>query len=673
MPINETELKGSGIQAPEPSSVGEDKEYSAAECEAVKLWTKRIKDARNHWEPQFKRMKRNMNFAAGLQRNEQKNLDDAEYQTNLTLKVILEKVASLYAKNPKAEWQRRERLDFVLWDGKLDSLQQAAMAVAQAGAMGQPPAPQAIALLMDVKNGHDRQDLITRIGKSLQTVYSWQVDSQLPNFKKSMKDLVQRVCVCGVAYVRMNFERDFTSSFASSDGAPNLGDLIKSAQHVLEAVKDKPDTDRQIQLTQLVQSISQSMATGEQKDISERLIFDFPNSTSIIVDRKCRSLDTFDGARWIAQEYIKPLDEINEFFELDIEQSSELTQYSEDGAQQKQMEDGQKDVNKGPLVCLWEVFDIKTKSTFFLLDGHKGYIQEPQALTPQLSRFWPIFGLAFNKVITEPGLDATVFPPSDVDLIRSPQKEWNRTRNELRGQRIANAAKYMVRKGMLTEVDKDKLENAPSNSVIELEGLPPGEQPGNFLQPLRHDPIQPALYDTKPLEHDIQMAVGVQQANIGPVSRVTATESSIAENSKMSTTASSIDELDELLSALAKAGGEMLLQEMSEQSVKRIAGVGAVWPDQNREDFLNEIYLDTKAASSGRPNRALDVQNMQIIGPLLLQAGANPASVIEELVKRLDEGLDVSRFISPMPPMAPQQNEPQAKTKPGQKFPNNKR
>jgi hypothetical protein len=103
---------------------------------------------------------------------------------------------------------------------------------------------------------------------------------------------------------------------------------------------------------------------------------------------------------------------------------------------------------------------------------------------------------------------------------------------------------------------------------------------------------------------------------------------------------------------MAQASGEMMLREFQEQTVKRIAGIGAVWPTDRREDFLNEIFLDIVASSSGRPNKAVELANFERIAPTLLQSGANPFGVIEEGVKRLDDRLDVSKFL-PQPGMQP--------------------
>jgi hypothetical protein len=110
----------------------------------------------------------------------------------------------------------------------------------------------------------------------------------------------------------------------------------------------------------------------------------------------------------------------------------------------------------------------------------------------------------------------------------------------------------------------------------------------------------------------------------------------------MTVASSNVDDLDSLLTALARSGGEMLLWEMSKQTVLRIVGPGAVWPEENRSDFVNQIELSIVASSSGRPNKAIEVANFERMAPLLMQAGANPMFLIREGVKRLDDRLDVN-------------------------------
>lgn len=283
--------------------------------------------------------------------------------------------------------------------------------------------------------------------------------------------------------------------------------------------------------------------------------------------------------------------------------------------------------------------------------------QEPQPLTPNLKRFWPIFSLTFNDIETEEGMVVHVYPPSDVELIKHPQKELNRQREELKKQRIANRPWYGASEGLLTDTDKDAIGNHQSNQLVLFKGIPPGTPINQVVQRFESASIDPALYESDTVLKDSKLVIGsdTPQASL---SHVAATPAVIAEQARSGGVNSNVDDLDDLLREMAFAGGEITLQEFSLATVKRIVGVGAAWPEQNRQDFLNEIYLDVVAASSGRPNKAVDVANAQQVGPLMAQAGANPWALIKYYCKVLDSNLDPLEFApvtTPMPPQGQQQ------------------
>ena len=63
--------------------------------------------------------------------------------------------------------------------------------------------------------------------------------------------------------------------------------------------------------------------------VREGLTFDYPDSTAIIPDPRCRSLRGFLGADWVAQEYLLTPDEIEEIYMVDV--GTSYTAYDEDG------------------------------------------------------------------------------------------------------------------------------------------------------------------------------------------------------------------------------------------------------------------------------------------------------------------------------------------------------
>ena len=636
---------------------------------AVKLWTARIIAAKRRWEADFKRMRANMDFAAGFQWQGQTELDEERYVANMTLRTINQKVSALYARDPKAIARRRKRLEFQIWDGKVESLQQALI-----GAQQQDMA--SMATIMDYTEGRRHRDLVDKVGRTLEILYQYMCDITQPGFKRQMKSLVRRVATCGVGYVRLNFERNQENAIAATDTETTVVDLIKRAKAILSGMAENeisPESPKIQELKEILVGINACQQSGALDDIQERLVFDFPSATSIIVDPRCRALEGFVGANWIAVEYMLPLQEVNEFFEVDIKKGVDGAVFYTAEGEQKSAEPPNAPTANLPekdLVSLWEVFDHRAKSTFFIVNGHKEYVQEPQPVYPYLNGFWPVFALCFNDIETEPSAKSTIFPPSDVQLVKSAQREWNRTRNALRNHRSQNAPKYVTGRGWLTDNDKEKLASAKPGEVVELEGIPPGSDVGKLLAPFVHAPIDPTLYDTIPLQQDILFVIGTQEATQPASNKATATAASINEQSRQQVVSSNVDDLDDFLSVLAESAGQILLREVSVETVQRVVGPGALWPPPGQnEDFVNELYLDVIAASSGRPNKALEISNFTQIAPILSAAGANPQFIVREALKRLDDCLEPDEAFSggpsPMPAMGPPPPAPGANGKPG--------
>src|SRR3546814_7830633 len=79
-----------------------------------------------------------------------------------------------------------------------------------------------------------------------------------------------------------------------------------------------------------------------------------------------------------------------------------------------------------------------------------------------------------------------------------------------------------------------------------LEGLADGENVANKLQQVQKAPIDPNVYETNGIFEDILRIAGSQEANLGGAAGATATESSIAEGSRISRSEEHTSELQSL-------------------------------------------------------------------------------------------------------------------------------
>jgi hypothetical protein len=92
--------------------------------------------------------------------------------------------------------------------------------------------------------------------------------------------------------------------------------------------------------------------------------------------------------------------------------------------------------------------------------------------------------------------------------------------------------------GILSIEDIEALKNPPSNALIALSGLQPGQSVDQLLQAIKGVPIDPNLYQTQETFQDLLRTAGDQQADLGPTSGATATDQSIAARARATSTGS---------------------------------------------------------------------------------------------------------------------------------------
>lgn len=654
-----------------------------------------IKADKKKHKPAFDRMRRNM-FVATHGRD--KDWHESNYRANIAGRHVKQKTSSLYAKNPKVIAKRRETLDFAVWDESPESLmlafqtvQQAAqmMAEAQAIAMQQPPqidpmtgqpmmppAPEppagfieAQAMIEDFQQGMERRKMSTKIGKTLEILFSHAMREQKPvDFKTGIKQLVRRACTTGVGYVELGVQREYGPrpglSEQLADSRQRLEHLRRLSQEAVEGEIDDIDAEA----AELEMSLAALQGESEIV-LREGLVFDYPQSTKVIPDQMCQSLVGFIGARHLTIEYLFTANEVAEMFpEADLD--GKYTGYTADGksiedssgAMSNIVADDDEDgdgaatrnaVKDKGLVCVYKHYDKPSGLVYFVADGHPEFLRPPSAPDVFVEDFWPVYALTFNAVESETEL----FPPSDVELLGSMQAEYNRSRQGMREHRQAARPRWAYANGLLDAEDVTKLGTAKPFDVIAL-NMDGQTKLQDILQPIPVPGVDPNLYGTDQYFQDVQFVVGSSEAQFGGVAKATATESAIAANSSASGDGSSVDDLDAFLTVVARAGGQILLKEMSPERVTEIVGPGAVWPEMTLPQIADELFLEVEAGSSGKPNQAVELQAWQQMLPFLIQMpGINPMWLAREAIRRLDDRLDLTDAIASGMPSIVMQNQ----------------
>lgn len=585
----------------------------------VEQWTKRIKASKAHFEKDFERMDVCMDLAAEGANDDW--IDGDKYVVPVLNRHINQAVSQLYAKHPTAIAKRRKRLLHTVWDGKPESLQSAMFAMQS----GDPDlAPAAMLLIEDIVQAQQQNEMTDNMGETLQILWEYFMGEQAYSYKEQIKAAVRRTKVCGVAYFKVDFQRILEKR---PEIVAQIEDVTSKIAHVRALLSDLAEGEMELDSPLLAELESNLRDLENQQDIVAREgpVIDFPGAKEIIIDKNCRHLKTLAGARWIAHEFDMTPTEINETYKVRIDQ---WTKYNAAGEKEEKGND--KSTAK-----LWAVQDKKLQQHFVVCDGYPDFIVPPATPKIYLERFFSVIPLVFNEIEH----DKKLYPPSDVWLARHTQSEYNRSREGLREHRIANRPFYVVEKGRLEESDKAQLQSHDAHAIIEVNAIQVGQKVEDLVQRAPLIPIDPNQYQVNDLYTDMLRTVGTQEANLGGTSGATATESSIAEESRAASTQDNVDDLDDALTHVAKALKDIMLLNLSKETVIEIVGPGAVWPDapETRERVAKELLLETKAASSGRPNQAADLANAERAMPTLIQLpGVNPEPLVRKYAKLLD-------------------------------------
>lgn len=648
------------------SSGSADETSSIADKALVAQKIKTIKLDKQHHEKAFKRMRRDMQIAMW---GADEDWPDGNYRANISGRHVRMKTAALYAKNPKAVARRRDTLDFALWDENpaslqlaLQTMQQAEQAAQQFNAMqtmmppdiamtAQPELPpgleEAQALVQDFQQGMARRQQLTKYGKTLEILFSQSLREQKPvDFKRGMKQVVRRTCTTSVGYVELGYQREMGPRPGLTEQLADARGRLDHIQALLDGAAEGDITQDDGEMAELELTVEALMNEPEIV-LREGLLVDFPQSTKVIPDRLCRQLDGFIGARHLTIEYLYSTDEVKELFDVDLDgqyvsyttNAGSCRQVSANDVLDDDYEWSPPEQKKKGMVCVWKHYDKPSGLVYWLADGYQNFLREPAPPEVFVEDFWPVYALTFNAVESEKEL----FPPSDVSLLLDMQKDYNSSRQGQREHRQAARPRWVYPNGAFdSEEDPMMLKNLRPFEALGM-NIEAGAKIGDIFQAFPTPGVDPNLYETGQTFTDMQLVAGAQEAQFGGVSKATATESAIAANATNSSDGSSIDDLDSFLTTIARAAGQILQREMAPDKVTQIAGPGAVWPDLSLADIANEVFLEVEAGSTGKPNQAVEINNWSKMVPLLIQVpGLDPVWLLKEMLRRLDDRLDVT-------------------------------
>lgn len=608
----------------------------------VESWQKRIKAAKTAKKTKdaFDRMDECMALA---RRGATKEWDNTRYIVPILNRLVGQVVAQLYARNPTAIAARRRRRMFTIWDGTMSTLKEATDQMQQAMQTGMPPDPQSAAIVADAEKVKQYNIMLDGVGDTLTILHNYFIQDPAAKYKRQFKGLIRRVEVCGVGYVKLGYQRimqkdpDVTTKLndATEQMATLRGMIAGAARDAL------PEESAQMEQ---IRTLTADLQQQETVIVREGPIWSFPKSKRVIIDPACEQLSTLVGADWTAEEYHKTPEEIEEDWQVDVGQQFTAYRPHDTSWQRWGMSEGR--VKEQNTARVWRVMNRKAGQEFVICEGYPDYVKPPAPPAIKLRRFFDIFPLVFDEIEDDEG---EIYPPSDVWNCRFSQSSYNSKRQGIREHRMANRPGYVTTKGTFSEGDLNKFENHPTAAIIELDAvLDKDQKVSDKIQAKPVMQIDPKQYEVDSDWQDILRVTGQQQANMGPVADTTATEASISEESRQVGQSDRADDIDDFLTELVGSTGEVMLLNMTRDTVVQIVGPGAVWPEMpdTREEIAEDVTLGTRAGASGRPNAQQDLTRLQTAMPFVLQMpGVNPIPLGQKYMDLLLPDHDVEDAI----------------------------
>ena len=608
------------------------------EVKQVEDWLKRIEAAKKHWKDPFGRMAKCQQLAAYGAYKEWL-ADEMRYVVPVLNRHVNQAVSQLYAKNPTPVAEQRKRLLHTVWDGTPEMIAgpQGVVADAQAKAMaGLPFDPQAAAeaqqalqaIQADIAQAQAQENLTEKAAETLTLLQEYQIDQQPYAFKTNIKSTVRRTKVNGIGWCKLTALREMEMRPETAALAEDTQAKLRSIERLREDLVDEEKGEEHERMAAELRQLVADLQASPDRVVREQIIYDFPRSREIVLDPETRHLKTLAGCAWLAHQFDFTADRIRDIWGVDIEE-----EMSEPELQARDMMSG--DGCDERKYRVYEVQDKYRQQVCVVAEGCKKFIKVPAEPDIWLERFFTLFPLVFNEIEH----DEDIYPPSDIWAARHMQFEYNRSREGLREHRVAARPFWVARKGQIEQEDKRRLQNHNAHEIVEVTVSDPKMPVSAVVERGPTPPIDPNLYEVEMIHTDMLRSIGTQEANLGGTSGATATESSIAETSRMSSLSDNVDDLDDWLTEIMRASGQVALQMFSAERVKEIVGPGAVWPEMqlSRKQLADEITLSIKAGSSGRPNQAAKLANMERGAPTLLQLpGINPEPLARTYADLLD-------------------------------------
>jgi len=567
----------------------------------VSSWQEKIKSSKDaeHIVKYHKSIKTNRRRVAGIK--EGKLDGDEKVRTNLIFSTMRSQLARVYAQNPELSIRPSKAVNqkqYALWK---------------------------------------------RFGQTAEIVVNRQlVDAKL---KKRGKASVRASLTSKIGWLKVIYQRDIETDSIIVTRINDTQENIRKIEATLCECKLQEETEfyeaKKAELEIMLKALEEQVEITH----AEGIVLDRVLSEDMLWDESIPEFELVSElSGWMAQGFWFTKDSFKETFGR--EAGSKSTVYSAKDLKQNDKE------TKGQQYRVWEIWDRVTNTVYTICEGDEDFCREPYQPEITGERWFPFFDLALIP------LDGEKLPMSLVELLEKLQDEYEETRQKYVDHREANVPHYIA----AIDTDEKSIQRKVVAGVgevvlIDTNGLPLND----VFKKAESLSINPADYDTSPIRQDIEMMSGlVGSANASANKSDTLGEAQIMENAVASRSNDMTDQIEAWFREIGSYTLEILLQELTIDQVKRIAGEDAEWPEMAKETIFDMVNIETRAGSSGKPNKLQEQktwvefmpQLRELITAIAELRDANKDDVADSLImvaretiRRFDDRIDIEEFL----------------------------
>ena len=498
-----------------------------------------------------------------------------------------------------------------------------------------------------------------QVGKTLELVLANQFSPTRANLKKKAKRAVRAADTTGFGWLKVVYQKEIETDPLVVARIDDIQDNIQRLDRLIAGLDDenKPESPQDIE-AEKAELEQQMKALQEEKEVvrSQGLTFTIRPTKNVIFSSDVEDCDDLTDGNWITDIIYMSVDLAKERFNLTELPKGTITYESRSEA------DEGKDINRKAgadadesLVRVFELWRKADKRIYTMLDGHEGFVREPYSPRRIGKRFYGFFPIFFDPVEGSP------YPVPLVSQLIELQDEHNTARTNFREHREKSVPFNVAHGGILGPKSVDKLTNPGFMETVVLQDAPEGQPLEAVFKSVQHPPIDPAVYNTAHVREDWEQITRRGDAARGTISKAkTATEADILQSNLAVDTSERRDVVEDWFREIAQYSAELVLQEMSAEEVRRIAGEGAAWPELSKKETFEMVELSVRVGSSGKPNAAQELEkwikmlpefreSLMTIAELQESGKDHQAEVmtklLRETIERFEERIDLDALL----------------------------